>query len=102
MCPATSETLRWVLGSERILRIVIISVSVACCRADHVFNLFGNVWTTIKLNLKAVFFFVLYQGIDMDRDWKLLLLFVQTDQLCACDQQQVANKICCLDSPLKI
>lgn len=44
----------------------------------------------------------LYQGIDTDRDWKLLLLFVQTDQLCACDQQQVTNKICCLDSPLKI
>ncbi|KAI3364167.1 hypothetical protein L3Q82_010983, partial [Scortum barcoo] len=27
------------------------------------------------------------QVIDMDRDWKLLLLFVQVDQICACEQQ---------------
>ncbi|XP_070705362.1 phospholipase B1, membrane-associated-like [Pempheris klunzingeri] len=33
------------------------------------------------------------QVIDVDRDWKLLLLFVQVDQLCACEQQQVQSVI---------
>lgn len=33
--------------------------------------------------------FLRLQVISMDRDWKLVLLFVQVDQLCACDQQQV-------------
>lgn len=27
----------------------------------------------------------------MDGDWKLLLLFVQMDQFCACEQQQQVN-----------
>ncbi|XP_044026390.1 phospholipase B1, membrane-associated-like [Siniperca chuatsi] len=33
------------------------------------------------------------QVIDVDRDWKLVLLFVQVDQLCACEQQQVQSAI---------
>ncbi|XP_059212464.1 phospholipase B1, membrane-associated-like [Centropristis striata] len=33
------------------------------------------------------------QVIDVDRDWKLVLLFVQVDQLCACEQQQVQSVI---------
>ncbi|XP_040919608.1 phospholipase B1, membrane-associated-like [Toxotes jaculatrix] len=33
------------------------------------------------------------QVIDVDRDWKLVLLFVQVDQLCACKQQQVQSVI---------
>ncbi|XP_037304876.2 phospholipase B1, membrane-associated-like [Pungitius pungitius] len=28
------------------------------------------------------------QVIDLDKDWKLVLLFAQVDQLCACEQQQ--------------
>ncbi|XP_035535037.1 phospholipase B1, membrane-associated-like [Morone saxatilis] len=32
------------------------------------------------------------QVIDADRDWKLLLLFVQMDQLCACEQVQSVIK----------
>ncbi|XP_076613028.1 phospholipase B1, membrane-associated-like [Chaetodon auriga] len=31
------------------------------------------------------------QVTDVDRDWKLLLLFVQVDQLCACEQQQLQS-----------
>ncbi|KAL7388712.1 hypothetical protein ABVT39_019459 [Epinephelus coioides] len=33
------------------------------------------------------------QVIDGERDWKLVLLFVQVDQLCACEQQQVESVI---------
>lgn len=36
---------------------------------------------------KFTFFNV--QGVDVGRDWKLLLLFIQMDQFCACEQQQV-------------
>ncbi|XP_071323371.1 phospholipase B1, membrane-associated-like [Trachinotus anak] len=33
------------------------------------------------------------QVTDVERDWKLMLLFVQVDQLCACKQQQVHSVI---------
>ncbi|XP_042359876.1 phospholipase B1, membrane-associated-like [Plectropomus leopardus] len=33
------------------------------------------------------------QAINVDRDWKLMLLFVPVDQLCACEQQQVQSLI---------
>ncbi|TKS76262.1 Phospholipase B1, membrane-associated [Collichthys lucidus] len=33
------------------------------------------------------------QVTDVDEDWKLLLLFVQVDQLCVCEQQQVQSVI---------
>uniref|UniRef100_UPI003AAC5A81 phospholipase B1, membrane-associated-like n=1 Tax=Centroberyx gerrardi TaxID=166262 RepID=UPI003AAC5A81 len=33
------------------------------------------------------------QAIDADGDWKLVLLFVQVDQLCACEEQQVESII---------
>uniref|UniRef100_UPI0037E86F51 phospholipase B1, membrane-associated-like n=1 Tax=Semicossyphus pulcher TaxID=241346 RepID=UPI0037E86F51 len=33
------------------------------------------------------------QVLDVDKDWKLLLLFVQVDQLCVCEQQQVQSVI---------
>ncbi|GLD49598.1 phospholipase B1, membrane-associated-like protein [Lates japonicus] len=33
------------------------------------------------------------QVTDVDRDWKLVLLFVQVDQLCTCKQQQVQSVI---------
>ncbi|XP_075940811.1 phospholipase B1, membrane-associated-like [Anarhichas minor] len=33
------------------------------------------------------------QVIDLDRDWKLVLLFAQVDQLCACEQQQFQSVI---------
>lgn len=29
------------------------------------------------------------QGVDVGRDWKLLLLIIQMDQICACEPQQV-------------
>lgn len=38
-------------------------------------------------------FFLLLQVVDVDRDWKLVLLFAQVDQLCACEQQQVNRQI---------
>ncbi|XP_047430437.1 phospholipase B1, membrane-associated-like [Mugil cephalus] len=31
--------------------------------------------------------------VDVNKDWKLVLLFVQADQLCGCEQQQVASDI---------
>lgn len=34
----------------------------------------------------------LHQGVDMDKDWKLIPLFIQMDQLCACDPQQVTKQ----------
>ncbi|XP_041815327.1 phospholipase B1, membrane-associated-like [Chelmon rostratus] len=33
------------------------------------------------------------QVADVERDWKLLVLFVQVDQLCTCEQQQVQSDI---------
>ncbi|KAL3052292.1 hypothetical protein OYC64_004942 [Pagothenia borchgrevinki] len=33
------------------------------------------------------------QVVDVDRDWKLVLLLAQVDQLCVCDQQQVGSVI---------
>lgn len=39
-------------------------------------------------NSKGLFFYNV-QGADVGRDWKLLLLFIQMDQFCACEQQQV-------------
>ncbi|KAF1376794.1 hypothetical protein PFLUV_G00215140 [Perca fluviatilis] len=33
------------------------------------------------------------QAVDMDRDWKLVLLFAQVDQLCACEQQQQVQSV---------
>ncbi|XP_041832725.1 phospholipase B1, membrane-associated-like [Melanotaenia boesemani] len=33
------------------------------------------------------------KDIDVNQDWKLVLLFIQVDQLCACEQQQVLSDI---------
>ncbi|KAM3861027.1 phospholipase B1, membrane-associated-like [Diretmus argenteus] len=33
------------------------------------------------------------QALDVDGDWKLVLLFVQVDELCACEEQQVESRI---------
>ncbi|XP_028460437.1 phospholipase B1, membrane-associated [Perca flavescens] len=33
------------------------------------------------------------QAVDVDRDWKLVLLFAQVDQLCACEQQQQVQSV---------
>ncbi|KAI9543893.1 hypothetical protein NQZ68_004941 [Dissostichus eleginoides] len=33
------------------------------------------------------------QVVDVDRDWKLVLLLAQVDELCVCDQQQVSSVI---------
>ncbi|XP_020484126.3 phospholipase B1, membrane-associated [Labrus bergylta] len=33
------------------------------------------------------------QVVDVEKDWKILLLFVQVDQLCPCEQQQVQSVV---------
>nr|XP_046228514.1 phospholipase B1, membrane-associated-like [Scatophagus argus] len=42
------------------------------------------------------------QIIDVDKDWKLLLLFVQVDQLCICEQQQVQSVVKEVDEALQL
>lgn len=33
--------------------------------------------------------YVLRQVVDVDRDWKLLLLFVPVDRICVCESEEV-------------
>ncbi|KAM9339222.1 phospholipase B1, membrane-associated-like [Symphorus nematophorus] len=42
------------------------------------------------------------QVTDVNRDWKLLLLFVQVDRLCICEQQQVQSVITEVDEALQL
>lgn len=47
-----------------------------------------NLYSCFKLRIRKFPCFNV-QGVDVGRDWKLLLLFIQMDQFCACEQQQV-------------
>ncbi|XP_075893580.1 phospholipase B1, membrane-associated-like [Nelusetta ayraudi] len=42
------------------------------------------------------------QGVDMDKDWKLIPLFIQMDQLCACDPQQFQSALRDVDEALQL
>ncbi|XP_028295840.1 phospholipase B1, membrane-associated-like [Gouania willdenowi] len=57
-------------------------------------NAFGQHRNSLVVQAKEVTFDMQNnQHIIMNRDWKLVLLFVQVDQLCVCEQQQISSVI---------
>lgn len=53
-------------------------------------HVFVNVLFADRNNRNLIHIF-LHQGVDMDRDWKLIPFFIQMNQLCVCDPQQVTK-----------